>query len=103
MLNVTILIWKVIRHARNILHILDHIEITVQNIIVLLYVCGIPLCHNLIIAEPTFNYWPWKFLIHYYNYEWKQETSDEKYHRKMLTSVMTGNSVWNGSRELPTI
>ena len=69
MLNATILIWKVIKHVRNTLHISAHVKATVQNIIILFHVCDILLCHNLIIAEPTFNYWLWKFLIHYYNYE----------------------------------
>jgi len=59
----------VIKHARNTLQILDHVTVTVQNIMILLHVCDILLCQNLIIAESTFNYWPWKFLIHYYNYE----------------------------------
>ena len=69
MLNATILIWKVIKHVRNTLQILDHAKVTVQNIIILLHVCDILLCYYLMIAEPAFNYWPWTFLFHYYNYE----------------------------------
>jgi hypothetical protein len=56
-------------NARNTLQILVHVKATVQNIIILLDVCDILLCQNLIIAEPTFNYWPLKLLIHHYNYE----------------------------------
>jgi hypothetical protein len=69
MLNATILIWKVITHGTNTLHISDHVNATVQHIIIFFHVCNILQCHNLTIAEPTFNYWPWKFLIHYYNYK----------------------------------
>ena len=62
---------------------------------ILLQVCDILLCQNLIIAESTFNYWPWKILIHYYNYELnKKHQMMKNTTQKLLILVMTGNSVF---------